>query len=170
MTAIPRATYRVQLNRAFDFRAARAIVPYLAHLGISHLYTSPFLKARAGSLHGYDIVDHEALNPEIGTQEDFEALVQELKRHQMGLMIDVVPNHMGVFEADNRWWLDVLENGPASRYAGYFDIDSEPPSKLYSTDVALHAFLKQQLSGAVAYDVETLYVAKRLGRNAIEVA
>src|SRR5207247_9453062 len=73
VSAIPRATYRVQLNRAFGFRAARAIVPYLARLGISHLYTSPFLKARAGSLHGYDIVDHEALNPEIGTQEDFEA-------------------------------------------------------------------------------------------------
>jgi (1->4)-alpha-D-glucan 1-alpha-D-glucosylmutase len=129
VNAIPRATYRVQLNRAFDFRAARAIVPYLARLGISHLYTSPFLKARPGSLHGYDIIDHSALNPEIGTTDDFEALVQELKRHRMGLMIDVVPNHMGVFQADNRWWLDVLENGPASRYAGYFDIEWQPLSE-----------------------------------------
>ena len=128
MNAIPRATYRVQLNRNFDFRAARAIVPYLARLGITHLYTSPFLKARPESLHGYDIIDHGALNPEIGTADDFEALVQELKRHRMGLMIDVVPNHMGVFQADNRWWLDVLENGPASRYAGYFDIEWQPLS------------------------------------------
>jgi len=129
VNAIPRATYRVQLNRDFDFRAARAIVPYLARLGISHLYTSPFLKARPGSLHGYDIIDHDALNPEIGTPDDFEGLVRELKRHGMGLMIDVVPNHMGVFQADNRWWLDVLENGPASRYAGYFDIEWEPLSE-----------------------------------------
>src|SRR5438067_8573570 len=129
VTAIPRATYRVQLNRDFDFRAARAIVPYLARLGVSHLYTSPFLKARPGSLHGYDIIDHGALNPEIGTAEDFDALVGELKRHRMALMIDVVPNHMGVFQADNRWWLDVLEKGPASRYAEYFDIEWEPLSE-----------------------------------------
>ena len=124
----PRATYRVQLNRDFDFRAARSIVPYLARLGISHLYTSPFLKARPGSLHGYDITEHDSLNPEIGTEADFDALVQELKRHRMGLLIDVVANHMAVFQADNRWWLDVLENGPSSRYAGYFDIDWEPLS------------------------------------------
>src|SRR5690349_19711772 len=128
VNAIPRATYRVQLNRNFDFRAARAIVPYLARLGITHLYTSPFLKARPDSLHGYDIIDHGALNPEIGTADDFEALVQELKRRRVGLMIDVVPNHMGVCQADNRWWLDVLENGPASRYAGYFDIEWQPLS------------------------------------------
>ena len=108
MSVIPRATYRVQLHRGFDFRAARSIVPYLAQLGISHLYTSPFLKARAGSLHGYDIVDHALLNPEIGTEEDFAALVDTLHRHGMRLMIDVVPNHMGVLQADNRWWLDIL--------------------------------------------------------------
>ncbi|HYT95697.1 MAG TPA: malto-oligosyltrehalose synthase, partial [Casimicrobiaceae bacterium] len=129
MSAIPRATYRVQLHRDFNFRAACAIVPYLAQLGVSHLYTSPFLKARPGSLHGYDIVDHDSLNPEIGTADDFEALVQSLKRHGMALMIDVVPNHMGVFQADNRWWLDVLENGSASRYADYFDIDWDPLSE-----------------------------------------
>ena len=128
MSAIPRATYRVQVHRHFDFRAACAIVPYLAQLGVSHLYTSPFLKARSGSLHGYDIIDHDSLNPEIGTADDFEALVKALKRHGMALMIDVVPNHMGVFQADNRWWLDVLENGPASRYADYFDIDWDPLS------------------------------------------
>ena len=129
MAAIPRATYRVQLNRDFDFRAARAIVPYLARLGISHLYTSPFLTARTGSLHGYDIIDHDSINPEIGTAADFDALVAELERHGMALLIDVVPNHMGVLGADNQWWLDVLENGPASRHAAYFDIDWEPLSE-----------------------------------------
>jgi (1->4)-alpha-D-glucan 1-alpha-D-glucosylmutase len=129
VSTIPRATYRVQLHREFNFRAVRAIVPYLAQLGVSHLYTSPFLKARSGSLHGYDIIDHDSLNPEIGTAEDFDALVQTLKRHRMALMIDVVPNHMGVFQADNRWWLDVLENGPASRHADYFDIDWDPLSE-----------------------------------------
>ena len=129
MSLIPRATYRVQLNRDFDFRAACRIVPYLAQLGISHLYTSPFIKARAGSLHGYDIIDHESLNPEIGTEGDFEALIGALHDHGMRLMIDVVPNHMGVLQADNRWWLDILEHGPASRFACYFDIDWEPLSE-----------------------------------------
>jgi len=128
VSAIPRATYRVQLHRDFNFRAAREIVPYLAELGVSHLYTSPFLKARPGSRHGYDIVDHDALNPEIGTEEEFDALVAALHAHGMQLMIDVVPNHMGVLQGDNRWWLDVLEHGPSSRYADYFDIDWEPLS------------------------------------------
>jgi (1->4)-alpha-D-glucan 1-alpha-D-glucosylmutase len=123
---IPRATYRVQLHREFTFRDAQAIVPYLATLGASHLYTSPFLKARPGSRHGYDVIDHTALNPEIGTAEDFDALCAALRAHGMGLMLDLVPNHMGVQKADNPWWMDVLEHGRASRYAEYFDIDWEP--------------------------------------------
>ena len=123
---IPRATYRVQLHKGFTFEDARRIVPYLASLGISHLYTSPFLKARAGSTHGYDVVDHEALNPEIGTEADFEALTATLREHGMRLMLDLVPNHMGVLKADNAWWLDVLEHGQASRYAEHFDIDWAP--------------------------------------------
>ena len=125
---IPRATYRVQLHADFTFRDAQAIVPYLAQLGISHLYASPFLKARPGSRHGYDVVDHGAINPEIGTEEDLEALCDALREHGMGLMLDLVPNHMGVQKADNRWWLDVLEHGEASRYAGFFDIDWHPES------------------------------------------
>ncbi|MEO8849895.1 MAG: malto-oligosyltrehalose synthase [Casimicrobiaceae bacterium] len=125
---IPRATYRVQLHRGFTFEDARAIVPYLAALGISHLYASPFLKARAGSTHGYDVVDHDSLNPEIGNAEDLDALVAALHAHSMGLMLDLVPNHMGVLKADNGWWLDVLEHGQRSRYADYFDIDWAPES------------------------------------------
>src|SRR5262245_7596435 len=129
---IPRATYRVQLNRDFTFEHAKALVPYLAALGVSHLYCSPFLRARAGSLHGYDIVDHQAIHPDIGTRAQFDALVAELGRHGMSMLIDVVPNHMGVHGSDNAWWLDVLECGAASAYAEYFDIDWR------SADPSLH--------------------------------
>jgi (1->4)-alpha-D-glucan 1-alpha-D-glucosylmutase len=120
---IPRATYRLQLHREFTFRDATAIVPYLAELGISHVYCSPYLRARSGSTHGYDIVDHSTLNPEIGSAEDFDRFTAALAEHDMGQVIDVVPNHMGVMGADNAWWLDVLENGQASVYADFFDID-----------------------------------------------
>ena len=125
-TQIPRATYRLQLNRDFTFEQAREIVPYLSAIGISHCYASPLLKARPGSLHGYDIVDHNSLNPEIGSQEDFDRFVATLRQHDMGLIVDIVPNHMGVMGGDNAWWLDVLENGEASAYAGFFDIDWRP--------------------------------------------
>jgi (1->4)-alpha-D-glucan 1-alpha-D-glucosylmutase len=126
---IPRATYRIQFHRGFTFAQATAIVPYLAALGVSHVYASPYLKARAGSTHGYDIIDHNALNPEIGTTEEFEAFAQALAQHGMGQMLDIVPNHMGVMGADNGWWLDVLENGPAAAHAAYFDIDWQPPQE-----------------------------------------
>lgn len=123
---VPTATYRLQLNRTFTFRDAASIVPYLHALGISHVYVSPYLRARPGSLHGYDIIDHNALNPEIGTQEDYEHFIAELHRHGMGQILDIVPNHMGVMGSDNAWWLDVLENGEASDFAEFFDIDWNP--------------------------------------------
>ncbi|MEW6165641.1 MAG: malto-oligosyltrehalose synthase [Pseudomonadota bacterium] len=123
---IPRATYRLQFNKDFTFAAAAELVPYLAELGVSHCYASPYLKARPGSGHGYDIVDHNALNPEIGTPEDYERFVAALHAHGMGQILDVVPNHMGVMGADNAWWLDVLENGPAAAHGGFFDIDWDP--------------------------------------------
>jgi (1->4)-alpha-D-glucan 1-alpha-D-glucosylmutase len=123
---IPRATYRLQFNREFTFRDAAAIVPYLSALGISHCYASPYLRARPGSTHGYDIIDHNSLNPEVGSPEDYDFFVRELHRHGMGQIVDIVPNHMGVMGEDNGWWLDVLENGEASEYADFFDIDWEP--------------------------------------------
>lgn len=126
---IPRATYRLQFNSRFTFAEAALIVDYLDQLGISHCYASPYLKARPGSPHGYDIIDHNALNPEIGSQEEFEHFVAELKTHDMGQILDIVPNHMGVMGSDNSWWLDVLENGPASVYAQYFDIDWFPATE-----------------------------------------
>ena len=121
----PVATYRLQLHRGFGFRDAERIVPYLAKLGVSHVYASPFLMARPGSVHGYDIVDHGRLNPEIGTEVELESLLATLRRHAMGLVLDVVPNHMGVLHGDNPWWQDVLARGRASRFARFFDIDWE---------------------------------------------
>jgi (1->4)-alpha-D-glucan 1-alpha-D-glucosylmutase len=121
--AIPVATYRVQLTADFNFDAAAAIVPYLKALGITHLYASPFMKARKGSSHGYDVVDHTKFNPELGGEAGFERFSEALKRHDLGLILDFVPNHVGVHFADNPWWLDVLEWGPASPHAVSFDID-----------------------------------------------
>jgi (1->4)-alpha-D-glucan 1-alpha-D-glucosylmutase len=118
----PESTYRVQFHAGFTFRDALEIVPYLHALGITHCYASPFLQAQAGSTHGYDITNHEALNPEIGTDTDYDALCQALQAHGMGQILDIVPNHMGITGNANAWWYDVLENGQASPYAGFFDI------------------------------------------------
>ena len=114
-----RATYRLQFHSRFTFRDATRLVPYLAALGISHIYASPIMEARPGSTHGYDIVDHNRLNPEIGTEADFRALVDALHMHGMGLILDFVPNHMGI-GSDNLWWLDVLEWGRDSPYRRLF--------------------------------------------------
>lgn len=122
----PRATYRLQFTSAFTLDDAVDIVPYLARLGISHLYASPLLTARPGSTHGYDIVDHAAINPELGGMPALVRLVGELRKHDMGLLLDIVPNHMGIAGAGNRLWLDVMEWGQASPYATWFDIDWEP--------------------------------------------
>src|SRR6202162_1244082 len=121
-----RATYRLQFHKEFTFRDAEALVPAPARLGASHVYASPLMEARPGSTHGYDIVNHNRLNPEIGTAEEFGALVAALRAHGMGLILDIVPNHMGIGGADNAWWLDVLEWGQASPYAAYFDINWDP--------------------------------------------
>src|SRR6201996_1402353 len=122
-SSIPVATYRLQLTADFNFDAAAAVAPYLKALGISHVYASPFLKARADSTHGYDIVDHTQFNPELGGEAGFERLSAALKRHDLGLILDFVPNHVGVHFADNPWWLDVLEWGENSPRAASFDID-----------------------------------------------
>src|SRR6201747_1847038 len=122
-SAIPIATYRLQLTENFNFDAAAAVVPYLKALGISHLYASPFMKARKGSTHGYDIVNHAQFNPELGGEAGFERLSATLKQNDLGLILDFVPNHVGVHFADNPWWLDVLEWGPNSPHAVSFDID-----------------------------------------------
>ncbi len=122
----PSAVYRLQFNKEFTFQQARELVPYLARLGVSDCYSSPFIKARTGSRHGYDIVDHNSLNPEIGSREEFDEFSRELQFHGMNQLIDVVPNHMGIATAENTWWYDVLENGAGSPYASFFDIDWSP--------------------------------------------
>jgi len=124
---LPLATYRVQLHAGFTLDDAAAIVPYLADLGISHLYTSPVLQAAPGSTHGYDVVDHARVNEELGGVEAFDRLTDALRAHGLGLILDIVPNHMAISGEENRWWWDVLEHGPASRYASYFDVDWDPP-------------------------------------------
>ena len=123
---VPTATYRLQFNKNFTFRQAREIVTYLHHLGISDAYASPYFQAGAESLHGYDITDHNKFNAAIGSREDYVAWVAELHAHGMGQIADFVPNHMGINDPQNVWWQDVLENGPSSLYAPYFDIDWRP--------------------------------------------
>ena len=132
LTTVPRATVRLQFFSDFTLDDAVRTVPYFAALGISHIYASPLLKARPSSTHCYDIVDHNEINPELGGMSALHRLVAALRQHRMGLIVDIVPNHMGVGGADNEWWLDVLEWGRASAYADFFDIDWTPP------DAALH--------------------------------
>jgi (1->4)-alpha-D-glucan 1-alpha-D-glucosylmutase len=128
---IPVSTYRLQFNHTFGFNAAGGIVSYLHDLGISDVYASPYFKARKGSLHGYDIVDPSALNPEVGTEEEYDTFIQEIGKYGMGQILDIVPNHMSC-ESENPWWMDVLENGQSSTYADFFDIDWHPVIKKLS--------------------------------------
>jgi (1->4)-alpha-D-glucan 1-alpha-D-glucosylmutase len=134
---IPCSTYRLQLNSFLTFAQAAALLDYLQDLGITDCYTSPFLMARPGSLHGYDVTDPTSFNPEIGTEEEFQHFAQQLKERGMGLIVDVVPNHMCVTHPSNTWWWDVLENGPGSQYSRYFDIDWNPPKEELTNKVLL---------------------------------
>src|SRR5437773_542418 len=123
---IPVSTYRLQFNHHFTFRDAKSIVDYLHALGITDCYASSYLKAVPGSSHGYDVADPTRLNPEIGTPEEYWAWIDALRSNDMGHVLDVVPNHMGIARSSNPWWLDVLENGPSSRFARFFDIEWHP--------------------------------------------
>ena len=145
---IPCSTYRLQLNSFFTFAQAAALLDYLQDLGITDCYTSPFLMARPGSLHGYDVTDHTNFNPEIGAEEEFQHFAQQLKLRGMGLIVDVVPNHMCVTHPSNTWWWDVLENGPGSQFSRYFDIDWNPP-KAELTNKVLLPVLPEQFGRAL---------------------
>ena len=133
---IPVSTYRLQFNQQLRFNDARALVPYLHELGITDIYASPLLQAKRGSMHGYDVADPSRLNPELGTNEEFDALVSELQQHDMGLLLDIVPNHMAA-SSENPWWMDLLEDGPRSTFASYFDVDWHPPSRSLENRVLL---------------------------------
>jgi (1->4)-alpha-D-glucan 1-alpha-D-glucosylmutase len=147
LSTTPRATVRLQFFAGFTMDDALPVIPYLAALGVSHLYASPLLKARPGSTHCYDIVDHREINPELGGEPALRRLMAALRAHGMGLILDIVPNHMGVGGADNAWWLDVLESGRASQYAEFFDIDWTPP------DAFLHGKILAPFLGAPYGDV-----------------
>lgn len=149
---IPIATYRLQFNSQFTLKHALEIVDFLNQLGISHCYASPILAAKPGSMHGYDVIDHSRLNPEIGTEEEFSSFVEKLHKHRMGLIVDIVPNHMYIAHAANLWWNDLLENGPASIYAGYFDIDWNPP-RIELVNKVLLPLLDQQYGSALENQV-----------------
>src|SRR5574337_933821 len=126
MRRVPVAAYRLQFQPIFTFDDAKHLVPYLHGLGISDCYASPILQAASSTSHGYDISHHNLVNPELGAERGFNEFVGELKRHEMGLILDWVPNHMGISGNTNAWWADVLENGPSSPYARFFDIDWTP--------------------------------------------
>jgi (1->4)-alpha-D-glucan 1-alpha-D-glucosylmutase len=133
---IPHATYRLQFHAGFTFEAAADQAGYLARLGISHVYASPIGAARKGSPHGYDVIDPTSINPELGGEEGFRDLCAALRREGLGVLLDIVPNHMAVGGADNAWWLDVLEKGRSSDFAGWFDIDWDPPDPALAGKVA----------------------------------
>ena len=133
----PSATYRLQFNRSFTFEQATSLVEYLDELGVTDVYASPFLMARPGSLHGYDVTDHTRFNPEIGDEQSFLKLSSELQKRGMGLIADVVPNHMCISHPSNLWWWDVLENGPSSPFARFFDIEWHPPKAELANKVLL---------------------------------
>ncbi|MEF3060678.1 malto-oligosyltrehalose synthase [Ralstonia solanacearum] len=163
-SAVPRATLRLQLHRAFTFDHARALLDDAAALGISHLYVSPITTAQPGSMHGYDVVDPTRVNPELGGEEALGRLVAALHARGMGLIVDIVPNHMGVGGAHNAWWLDVLENGPASAWAHVFDIQWQPPQPALHNKV-LAPFLGEPYDAALRDGRLTLHydpVAARL--------
>lgn len=132
---IPSATYRIQFHIGFRFADARELVPYLHELGISDLYGSPRFKARRGSSHGYDVADPFLINSELGTEKEFEEMVERLKDYGMGLLLDIVPNHMSA-SSDNPWWMDVLENGESSAYSNYFDIFWRQPGAEQNSSTA----------------------------------
>jgi (1->4)-alpha-D-glucan 1-alpha-D-glucosylmutase len=134
---VPRSTYRLQFNRHFGFKDATEIIPYLQKLGISDIYSSPFFRSRPDSDHGYDVTNHNELNPSIGTRADLDAMVVALNERGMGQIADFVPNHMGIIDPQNEWWMDVLENGPSSRFAQFFDIEWDPLKEALRNKVLL---------------------------------
>src|SRR5262249_14194552 len=133
----PAAIYRLQLNGLFTFHKAAELVDYLKDLGVTDVYSSPFLMARPGSMHGYDVTNHSKFNPEIGDQTSFEKFSTPLKQRGMGLIVDVVPNHMCISHPSNEWWWDVLENGASSSFARFFDIEWHPPKAELANKVLL---------------------------------
>jgi (1->4)-alpha-D-glucan 1-alpha-D-glucosylmutase len=155
--AFPLATYRLQMHRGFTFADAQAVVAYLQALGITDCYLSPISKAMPGSDHGYDVIDPAVLNPELGSEEDFQGFVRAVQEHGMGVVLDVVPNHMGIAKTLNGWWRDVLENGPSSRYATAFDIEWHPIKRELANKVLLPILGDQYGTVLENHEMELIY-------------
>lgn len=166
MGTFPTSTYRLQFNARFSFRDATYIVKYLRALGISHVYASPIFKAKKASLHGYDVLDHSKLHPELGTEQEFDSFIKELKESGLGLILDIVPNHMHAVDCSNPWWADVLENGPGAPHAGYFDIDWHPPKPELENKVLL-PLLDQPYGDAL--DSKSIAIAFKAGSFFLEI-
>jgi (1->4)-alpha-D-glucan 1-alpha-D-glucosylmutase len=164
--SIPLATYRLQLTSDFGFDQAAALAPYLADLGVSHVYCSPYLRARPGSAHGYDIVSHTQFNPELGGEEAFYRMAAALRQNNLRQVLDFVPNHMGVGGADNPWWSDVLEWGRDSEFAGWFDVDWEPEQP-HLRGKLLVPFLGEQYGAALESGVLKLKFDAEVGAFAV---
>src|SRR5437588_1907849 len=145
----PESTYRLQFHAGFTFKDASAILFYLRDLGITHVYASPYLKARAGSTHGYDVIDHRQINPEVGTEQDFHDFLGGLKQNGLKQILDIVPNHVGIATNDNAWWNNVLENGRQSKYAEYFDIAWRGSPRPYLHDKVLLPVLGEPYGDAL---------------------
>jgi len=168
MKALPlRATQRLQFHKGFTLDDAVALVPYFARLGISHLYASPLLSARAGSMHGYDVVDPATVNPELGGEAALRRLVAALREHDMGLILDIVSNHMAVGGADNPWWLDLLEWGRLSPYCEFFDIQWHSPDPLLKGQL-LMPFLASDYGEALQTGTLTLHFDAAHGSFSVE--
>jgi len=168
MNALPlRATQRLQFHKGFTLDDAVPLVPYFAQLGISHLYASPLLSARAGSMHGYDVVDPTRVNPELGGEPALRRLVAALREHQMGLILDIVSNHMAVGGADNPWWLDLLEWGRLSAYSEFFDIQWHSPDPLLKGQL-LMPFLGSDYGEALQSGTLTLHFDAAQGAFHVE--
>ena len=185
----PSSTYRLQMHAGFTFADTAAITDYLARLGVGAIYTSPYTRAERGSMHGYNVIDHTMLNPEVGDADAHGALVAKLREHGLGHILDFVPNHVGVGAGENRWWIDVLENGPASLYAEFFDIDWLPPTPGLANRLLLPVLGEQygaeleagklsivfehasdRASFAVAYDDRRWPVAPRTSLRILDLA
>ncbi|MFZ0521357.1 MAG: malto-oligosyltrehalose synthase [Candidatus Acidiferrales bacterium] len=133
---IPLSCYRLQFNRNFTFRDASNILNYLSRLGITDIYASPLLQSRKGSGHGYDVTDPTRIDSDLGSEQQFDVFQTDLQKHGLGLLLDIVPNHMAASD-ENPWWMDLLENGPASVYSAYFDVDWHPPSRILDNKILL---------------------------------
>jgi (1->4)-alpha-D-glucan 1-alpha-D-glucosylmutase len=162
---IPSATYRLQLNGEFTLIDAAGIVQYLDRLGVSDCYISPITQARAGSPHGYDVMDHRRLNPELGGEDGFRQFARRVREHGMGMVVDTVPNHMCIADSSNQWWFDVLENGPSSPYASFFDIDWQPPKADLANKVLLPV-----LGDQFGHALEDGQISIAYGKGAFEAA